>query len=69
MSTYRQLCGKAKELGHDLTPTLKDELRMLATVPDKDIRKAHRKLVVECLARDFQVTIGTMEVRLEKLNK
>ena len=60
MSTYRQLCGKAKELGHDLTPTLKDELR---------IRKAHRKLVVECLARDFQVTIGTMEVRLEQLNK
>lgn len=65
MGKYEQLIKRAKELGYELTPTLKADLRILASVSDSDIKKAHRDVVIDKLAHNFQVSRALMEARLE----
>ncbi len=65
MTTYSQLLTRARKMGHELTPTLRAELKILASIPDDEFRKATRKAVVEVIANDFQVPVAVAERRIE----
>lgn len=65
MTTYSELCRRAKKMGHKLTPELQAELKMLAAIPDEDFLTVQRKAFVEAMAREFQVTTLLMAQRLE----
>ena len=65
MATYRQLCRKAIELGHPLTPELRGELKMLADIPDADFCRRARKVFVKDMADKFKVPVAVAEIRLE----
>ena len=67
MTSYQKMCEKARELGHELTPELQGELRMLATVTDEEISVKLADSMVDHVARKFAVTPGVSRMRLEQL--
>lgn len=64
MATYDELCAKAVELGHELTPDLRADLHILADVPDQTIREKAREQWVRGMAKKFQVPYPAMDMRL-----
>jgi hypothetical protein len=62
---YRELCRRARKMGHELTPELRGELRILAAVPDEVFGKALRKAVVKDMASTFKVPVPVAERRLK----
>ena len=60
MMEYKTFLGKRKD-------TLIRQVEYLNTIENEAIEEARRELIIEKLAKDFQVTKPLMEVRLVKL--
>ena len=64
MATYDELLKRAKRGGYEITEDLKRDLRLLAGVSDEEIEYERRRAIIKRLAKDFQVPVAAMEVRI-----